>query len=368
MADNAKAVLQKFALHIQLTSTECENASAVAHRYLALHVNVVPAASAYATIADDFKVVEMRTHTPSIKTYSTINIPTFVYLMSTIPNDTVRLEAFARFSEDFFPRPVGEERWKSITRAGQWKEKATFLALNFKNAPNLYGLIEALHGKQNAAALHQRVRSYKVGATFKPDELLHDTSAIIKQVAVPLEDMVLLARNQLPEEIAPIAAERALVPMKKVIVIKTSPSTKTLEELRPQMEAYRKRAGLNVTVSSAKVAKQMLFTALGTPVKQLPANVLGIHQKALTPLADEAELKVALDALQAFAVVDMENANASAYLVALASACKQHEWDSRTLLHNAIVTDARTQTRVTRACPDGVATDAVVISAIENLK
>lgn len=380
MADIAKETLQNFALHIQLTASECENASAVAHRYLAIHVNVVPTIGAYASVADDFRVVELRTHNPPIKVYSqngNINIATYIYLMSSIPNDTKkprRLEAFSQFSDEFFPRVEGEEKWKHISRPNQWKEKATFLALNFKNASNLYGLIEAIHGKEVAPVMHQRVRAYNV-KQLKSEDLLNDINVIIKQVTVPAQDMVLLSSSQmgtpLPKEDDLPRGPPEVAPLKNVLITKTSPPTKKLEELRPRMEAYRKRAGINATVSTTRIAKQMLYAALGTPVENVPPTIMGTFQKSLTPLAGEEEIATALDAIEAFEHVSID-ANASAYLVALAAVCKRYEWDTRKLLVHAMypsdVMDTRAHARLVKTCPQGVAKDAVVIQAIEQLK
>lgn len=378
MAEAAKEILQSFALHLQLSASECEDASAVAQRYLAIHVNVVPTIGAYANIADDFRVVELRTHNPPINVYSqkgVIDVPTFVYLMSSIPNDTKkpkRMEAFSQFVDEFFPRIQGEERWKQISRPNQWKEKATFLALNFKD----YKLMEAIHGKESAPDIHQRLRAYNVKQKLKPDELLNDINTIIKQVTVPAHDMVLLAKNQMGApvadvDVAPTTFVKEVVPLKKVLIINTSTPTKTLEELRPRMEAYRKRAGINATVSTARIAKQMLYAALGTPLEKVPPAILGTFQKSITPLAGEEEIATALDAIQAFPHVEMD-ANASAYLVALAAVCKRYEWDSRSLLVHAMcpsdVLDCRAHARLTKTCPEGAAKDTIVIATIQNMK
>jgi hypothetical protein len=373
MAEHARENLQKFALHIQLTANECEDASAVARRYIALHVNVVPTSHVYSAIASDYKVVELRTHNPPIKSYAmkaNVDIPTYVYVMQTIPDDTVRpakrLEAFTRFSEELFPRPKGEERYKYITRPNQWKEKATFVALNFKNSANLLDLMETLHGKAKATDMFKRVRSYQ---DPKAVEMQQDFSEILKQIAIPAEDMVLLSKAQLPAPQPPIqvAAPVEVLPMAKVLVTKTSVASKTLDDIRPSMEAYRKRAGLNATVSTTKIAKQMLYAALGTPVSNLPDGVLGTFQKELTPLKID-EVSVALDSIDAFQNVELD-ANSSAYLVALATLSKQYEWNTRDLLRNAIGNwDERVRTRLAKAHPQGLASDPVVISAIANLK
>jgi hypothetical protein len=137
------------------------------------------------------------------------------------------------------------------------------------------------------------------------------------------------------------------------------------------MEAYRKRAGLNATFPPSKIAKQMIYAALGTPLSAIPPSVMGKYQKIITPLLGEEERAIAMDAIDAFASIPMNEANESPFLVALATVSKNHNWKSRDLLKHAVSVesflDGRACARLKKGFPTGSSQDAVVIKAIENL-
>jgi hypothetical protein len=302
-----------------------------------------------------------------------VDIPTFVYVMKTTDGVAgVNTPVFDHFQETVFPRPVGEEYWKTVAHKNAWKEKAAFLALNFKARPNFFKVIEALY-PPSVSDVYSRVRDYAVGQHAQED-IAHDMGVLISQVRVPATEMVIMSKDRqaVPLEVkATLQEEEEPRISKNVLVLSEDSATKKWENLLPRMEAYRKRAGLNATFPPSKIAKQMIYAAMGTPLSAIPPSVMGPYQKTLTPLLGEEERAIAMDAIDAFASIPMHDANESPYLVAFATLAKNHNWKSRHLLKQAIsvegALDSRACARLKKGFPTGPAQDAVVIKAIENL-
>ena len=118
---------------------------------------MAPPAVVYPFIASDFRLMALKTHTPPLNHYSEgndiVDIPTFIYLMKegyenrplTIKEDK-QFPSLAHFRDYMMPKPVGEEEWIDYERKDHWKKRALFLALNFRDTPDFYNLVEAVYG------------------------------------------------------------------------------------------------------------------------------------------------------------------------------------------------------------------------------
>lgn len=370
--DEAKETLQKFVTHLKLTHSECEDTSNVLQRYIALHVNVVPTRTVYSHISNDYDVLKLSTHSPNVSVYSgdakDINISTFIYAMKNTFTPSKYAGVFENFKEQIFPRPLGEETWVDVSRKDQWKERAAFLALNFRGRPGFYKMIRVLYPNDNTIC--GKLQNFDL-KQFKQSDVTSSMSQLIKQIKVPQDDMVILSKDKQTEAITSFndkEEEEVKISKDAIVLTPVTGPTKSWDELRPRMEPYRKRACLNVTFPTKNVAKQMILALLC--VDEPIPSVMGKYQKEILPLEGQAEIELAHELLDAFHVKEFDP-NESPYLVSVSSSLKTRKWDPRTLLKHAVrvehYLDMRSCARLAKTHPGGPEKDDTIRGAIEGL-
>lgn len=137
-----------------------ESTTNLAKKYLAVHCNLAPMPLVYAHVADDYQLMELRTHAPSIHHYSQYATPepeTFVKIMRDGyahlrgPIDVTNRPSLSYFLDTLFPKPVGGEAWQEWENDGEnWKKRALFMALNCNEKAGFYELVK---GVMNAPPL-----------------------------------------------------------------------------------------------------------------------------------------------------------------------------------------------------------------------
>jgi len=342
--DHVKDVLSKFARNTRMSVSECGNLTKVAQKWLTLHVNVVPVEQVYSSIASDYRVMRMRTHSPPLHAYSNqngdIDIPTFLFVTShadAVKTDTPGFEAF---KDCVLPRPVGEEAWHALERADQWKEVAYYLALNATKRPQFGALIESIYHYPKTAWLptenNEPHRIYDAMQKFNADELIaSDIDDIISQIELSNDALdITPVTNNVVVKVEPIPEINESV--STISLTAPSSANTTLDGLRPSMEAYRRRAGLIATFDTQKLAKQMIYATMGCTVHQIPPNVLARYQDELMPITDSVERNVALEALDAFTNVPAFDPNKSVRGKVFATILKKDQWEPREFLKHVV--------------------------------
>lgn len=151
-------MLNSFAKHTRQPIDE--STTNLAKKYLAVHCNLAPMPLVYAHVADDYQLMELRTHAPSIHHYSQYATPepeTFVKIMRDGyahlrgPIDVTNRPSLSYFLDTLFPKPVGGEAWQEWENDGEnWKKRALFMALNCNEKAGFYELVK---GVMNAPPL-----------------------------------------------------------------------------------------------------------------------------------------------------------------------------------------------------------------------
>lgn len=371
-----KETLNAFARNLRLTDQECQNMTHVARRYLALHTHGTQSQEiAYRMIGDDFDLVKLRTHSPSLAIYASssvpIHVPTFVHLVREgFHDDAPEPYALKKFRYAIFPRPVGEETWATLARPNQWKEKACFLATHsFRNNPVFYKVIEAVMGgdKDSVADLHSQLLAY---VSPCGETLAKDIGTLIGQLSISNE--LLLDADRVEVEIQqPSPTDDGVPKLDAAITMRNEPTgSPDLSAL--DMEDFRRRAGLAPTFDSVKLAKQMILARSPWPKKSAPhmSSIMGRNQMNIPPLENDQERATALQALHILAAASptVFDPNESPTCRTLAGLTHRLDWSKEELLAHAIgaekLLDERMFERFTKHVP---LNDPVLVAAIVRL-
>jgi hypothetical protein len=305
-----------FAKHTKQSEEDIANTSKLAQKYIAVHVTLAPTPLVYNCIASDYKLLELRTHNPPLDHYQqeSIDVPTFVHitkngfqnLQESIENEN-KWQFYSFFKETVFPKPVGEEVWKSYYKPDLWKERAYFLALNCNNKAQFGSLIRAIHAENNnngaAAPIDKDVANQLISKLIR---FTKDNTHILVNID-PTEIGEMIAQIQLkeelplplpPQEIAcgtcggnkvdsdeedmSLRSNAQIETGAKLELAASGPPTKTWQELRKTevVEAYRKKSLLNATFSANKIGKQVLLASIGfSGTEPTVKHLLGTFQK-----------------------------------------------------------------------------------------
>lgn len=351
MNSRVTAVLEKFAQNAKLSKSDMLDSSKVLQRYMAVHVNIAPVEMTYSLIADDYKMIELKAESPPLKVYRSgtmpIDIETFIVACKHMESGNIS-QSLDEFRQVVLSRPVEEEQWKRFNSPDLWKEKAYFMALNFKDMKNI---VEAVYDYPNKTIsaepgfIYNRMALYE--ARQKPGQLAHDIGRMIASIKIEHEDVSSPLTASTSPPLLDLQFKMQEEPQRKKssskIIVEHASETTTKESfatLRPQMEAYRKRAGLNATIDAKKLARQIIYAASDMPHERVPEEILGRFQKKLTAVNEE-EKCIALKCIDAFTNVPKSfDANNCERAKIISSLTRKKQWNAKGLLKAIIVPQA----------------------------
>lgn len=275
MAQHVKETLSNFARHTQQSEKQASNASLIAQKYLAVHTKLAPVGVIYPYIAPDYMLMCLKTHSPPLNAYSDdhamVDIATYCHLMETgYPKGPVQAEgnsAMAHFKDNVMPKPVGEEQWVNYERDNHWKDRAYFLALNYRNHPSFHDLVQAIASDvAEGDAMYQKLLNYTLPVSISAKEI----ASLIKQLKISNVEVDPAGTPTL----APVAVKKEEthgdLPMKAPIVFVTSrqeEASRSWSDIGQDehVQDYRRRANLSASYSPKKLVKQMILSSLGVP-------------------------------------------------------------------------------------------------------
>lgn len=255
--------LRAFAAHTGLPLEEGdESLTSVARKYLAVHVNVVPARLSYAHVASDFDLLEMHAQNPPLSSYAvsrTLDAEALVWIMrnTSAIKTNATLATFCAEALACQPR--------------SWKDGAYLLALATARgqSPQFRSLIKAIYDADNAEQkgyfpdVYNAVKRHVLPmSSAGQQKTAADIGAIIASINLPhtLEDAAGVAAI----EIQPVAQTIASLPAGKIVITPTAP-TISLADLRSQLEPFRKRALLPPLAQPRQVALKFLLEQASAP-------------------------------------------------------------------------------------------------------
>lgn len=293
--------LQRFAQHTRHRNQP--DLTLLARKWLTLHVSApAEVRQTYALVADDYALLEARTHSPPLASYvdpsGRVDVGAFVWLMKNgYPNDRpltadeeMQWPELARFRDTFWPAPVGQEDWEPFERRDHWKERAYFLADRMRSRAQYHALVDAIYRdglttsppeggdvKDAVSDLFTRLVRYRAEPT------VHELGTLIGALDLShLQDG--LQPVEVPAPVVQEEPEKTVVPLEEPVeqpveLVSASPSA-ALDEAalraHPDVVAFRQRELLPPTFPVAKVLKQMLLAHVQLPV---PPNVLSPAQR-----------------------------------------------------------------------------------------
>lgn len=272
-------VLSAFATHTRHTDDEKRDTTQIAQKWLA--VQSPNAEEVYSFSGQrDFAMVAARTHSPALSSYarSLVDIPTFQWVCARLGD--FQSDAFDKFVQTYFPRPIGEEAWvafepKHVER--RERERAVFLACALcKQKPNFGDLLRASQVPESTIEKLRRLKEPVVDArelgrilgTLRPVDC-----DVCKSVATedPLDEEKVELNEPLQMKFVANAAESPAVDWHQLAE-------------HALVQSYMKRNLLPPTTSPEKAVKQMLLVSLNLPC---PSSLMVRTQK--TPVAAEKE-------------------------------------------------------------------------------
>lgn len=333
--------LQRFGVH---TRQRKATLTELGRKWLALHSG--GGAPTYALVANDWALMEARTHSPPLHTYldpvgRAVDPASFVwitkngYAHARPLTETEQREwpHLAQMAETLWPRPVEEESWQAWERRDHWKERAYFLAtMGSRARPQFYGLVEAIYRdgrpsepstemqeRDEIAGLYTKLQRYGANSAHWPSakelgsliatlDLEHVTAGADCAEARRLyleerkrkaeEEAAAAARVEATlENAAPIAVEAEPIPL-----IAKTPGQGVAVPMTPEerlenhagLAAFRRRHLIPPTFDVRTVAKQCVLASMGAPV---PSHLMASAQRRalgtmVTPMASECDAEL----------------------------------------------------------------------------
>lgn len=303
--------LQRFAAHTRHRPGSV-TLSELGRKWLTLHV--APTPETYVHVANDYGLLEARTHNPPLSSYGDpargIDVDTFVWVTKNgYPNavpltveEEMQWPALAQFRDTFWPQPVGEEAWKPYERRDHWKERAYFLATLSdvtRNRPQYHALVDAIYradlpADHDAAAIKDAVSDLYTGFVryASPDQNNPRPSVTEMGTLLAALDLSHLETSAPelglePEVLTEPVVSSDMAPTSEIIeakpaIVLCEASVVELNETalreHADVEAFRKRELLPPTFPVTKVLKQMWCAYLGVPV---PSELLSAAQRRM---------------------------------------------------------------------------------------
>ena len=307
--------MEEFARNGRLTEAEC-----VLPRYMAVHV--MEPQVVYAHVGSDYELLKLKAMRPPLSEYRDIDVKAFVQGARTI-DVKAGGDEFKRFCATVVPRPVDEEQWYSVTRKGQWAEGALFLIAGMKDIArpaHLKRLVEAV-GMEHA---YEPLKKYAFKDTVQAAREMGALIATVKDDTIVNMEAIVLEEEEPKHEHYGESADYDIV-----LVPHDPPS---IETFRTEMEDFRRRNHLNATVSTQRLAAQMVFLAAGF---EGGAHLLARGQERIEPLQGDHEREVALKCVDAVCTGSW-NPAASHCASTVARRERQYKWTSPDLVRAAI--------------------------------
>ncbi|MBX9636540.1 MAG: hypothetical protein K2Q45_03205 [Nitrosomonas sp.] len=273
-------MLSDFAKHTRQSEQERSDVTQLGKKYLAVHCNLAPMPLVYAQVASDYKLLELRTFNPSIHDYARFRAydpDTFVHLMKDGfehckgPIDVTERPCLSQFIDHFFPKPVDQEAWEAWHNdKDTWKQRAYFLSLNCNEHAEFYEIVQKIAGseasKDYVSKMYSALNAYKAKM---PECKAEELGSIINDLRIECmskkEPQPERKKDSQKEEEAD-DIEGSLLSVQQQQQNKLSfVEGKALEStaVPEAVQEYRKRAGLNVIFPVARLAKQVMLSALG---------------------------------------------------------------------------------------------------------
>jgi hypothetical protein len=354
MASHVSKVLKEFGEHVGVSD---EDTLSLARKYLALRINMAPTRMAYAYVANDYDLLELRVRDPPLASYASeaasIDVPAVIYMFKHGYHARDRDNHLANRSVAALVAGSA-----ASPAAERWKDVAYLYALNLRKTPQFYRFVEAIfkedpqNQQRNFGDVYERIKRF--------------VPASREQLAADLGTLIASIQFELPDEVGDEeVVEAALVmedgsvsrtgsaQLERFVTVANPAATTGLDSLRAQLEPYRKRALLPALAPLTQVAAQMLLAGLGTAQGALPKGVLHRNQKELPALLEgERPLLAAILGSTEFAapLATKLDFKGDAHIRALAKATNRYEWaDVGTLVRHLLepdkLMDARTLQR-----------------------
>jgi hypothetical protein len=328
--------LGRFAANARLTPEEREDTDAVVRLYILAHISTDGADPvAHSLIGNDFHATRLRMRAPPLTAYKTgvaeIDPGTFLHYVEHAyhepEGESNRPREFLKFEHAFFPRPVGEEHYRYVTRPGKWRECAAYLALGMRAAP-VFGTI--------ARSLELEPRRLAGYLILDPERYAAEVGRLLADMKLPEAERVWITPPPVAETPPPPKVEQQDLLRLCTIAGEEDKASGMLEELRSEMAAFRARALLGVNFDLEKLAKQMVLSAAG--VTCAPRALLGDYQTETLPALVPGESATALRALDALRVPPAASKHLTSSTLAhtVAQSCAQPVWQPRVLLRTVV--------------------------------
>ena len=284
-------MLSDFAKHTR--QPQDEDLTTLAKKYLAVHCSLAPMPLVYAHLADDYKLLEMRTHQPNIHHYSqfgTFDKDAFVKIMRDGyahlqgPINTEGRPALSYFLDTLFPKPVGSEAWQEWQQNDHWRKRALFMALNCNEKAGFHELVREVlqtptqsvgvcndggeNGSDHIDDMCTKLHKIKLSGKM-PEVTPQELASIIgdldmfkvEDVALPVCDGK--GDNKTPVSTTVAKDDSEILPLTKQKLSFTAATASEATAFDPTLlNAYRKRANLPATLTPLRIAKQLLFSAM----------------------------------------------------------------------------------------------------------
>lgn len=328
-------VLNDFSRHTRMLG-EAKDANYVASRYLAAHLSVVPAESAFAMLGSDYSAMVNRTHKPPLSNYAkqgNVDAETFVSIVKDGFSDGIDLKraaieapSYARFCKEYFDKAERKT----------WKPVASYLAANYaKNKAVLEKIM--IQVEPNNTKLREQVCQYGKTIKYGPTGA-QDIGNVISWICLPVAwNVHLKTPTEDQDEPVMLKSSAPSIEHSLVILDKCAPPTMDMDQLRPLMEPYRIRANLPASISHERLAKQMLLAAIDENApRAYIGTALGRHQQGLCPLKGQDERTLVCAIIDALPTIPDFCPTESAHCQALSDATMCNEWEPRSLLKHIV--------------------------------
>lgn len=302
--------LQRFGTH---TRQRKAGLTELARKWMVLHSG--GGAPAYALVANDWALMEARTHSPPLASYlepveRAVDPATFVWIAKNgfahahplSEQEAKDWPHLAQMCETLWPRPIGEEAWQDWERRDHWKERAYFLAtMGSRARPQFYGMVEAIYRDGTAAGQQEGERDtiadlytklQRYGATPSHWPSARELGSLISTMnldhveagvdCVEARRLYLEEKQREKEEAArveetienaaPVAME--LEPIR--LAEKTKAATAPLLDQHEGLRAFRQRHLIPPTFDQRATAKQLVLASLGAAV---PSTLMASAQR-----------------------------------------------------------------------------------------
>lgn len=323
--------LQRFGVH---TRQRKASLTELGRKWLALHSG--GGAPTYALVANDWALMEARTHSPPLHAYlepvdRAVDPASFVWitkngyahakpLSDEQQRDWPRL---AQMTETLWPKPINEESWQAWERKDHWKDRAYFLAtMGSRARPQFYGIVEAIYrdgrapsdqDRDNVAALYTQLQRYganpnhwpsarEMGSLIATLDLEHVTghADCVAARAHYLEEKKRKEREEAErveatiENVAPIAVEAEPIPLAAKPLSPAVPGSADRIPLHTGLASFRRRHLIPPTFEARNAAKQLVLASIGAPV---PSHLMASAQRralgtTVTPVAGECDAEL----------------------------------------------------------------------------